>query len=74
MSPWAELLYRAIASPYGIIVTHEKPEVAVAQFRAAQRKQKDPALSAVSFTRLPSEPDKIYLVAKLPEEFKDAQG
>lgn len=74
MSPWTELLYRAIASPYGIIVSHEKPEVAIAQFSAALRKQKDPVLSAISFTRLASEPGLIYLVAKLPEEFKDAKG
>lgn len=74
MNPYAELLYRALASPYGIIVTHEKPEVAIAQFRVAQRQQKDPALSAVSITRLADNPSHVYLVAKLPEEFKDAKG
>lgn len=68
MNPWTELLYRAVASPYGIIVAHEKPDVAVSQFRLAAAK--DPILRSVSLTRLADDPGKIYLVAKLPEEFK----
>jgi hypothetical protein len=72
MSPWTQLLYRALASPYGIIVVHEKPEVALTRFRVEARG--DPALSRVSITRLADEPEHIYLVSNTPKDPPDAQG
>lgn len=74
MSPWAELLYRALTTPYGIVISHEKPEVAVTQLRLQVRKQKDPALSQVSMTILKRDPGKVYLVTNTPPEYKDAQS
>lgn len=68
MSPYVRLLYEALMSDYGIIVAHENPQSARAQFYAARKKHGDPALDVISVTILEGKPNHLYLVKPCPEE------
>lgn len=67
MSPWVQLLYQALDTPWGIVVSHENPRSAQARFSYERKKHGDPALSRVSCTVLETEPLHVYLVTKVPD-------
>ena len=62
MDPWLQLLYRALVSPYGIVVRHEDPAVARATFQSKARASDDPALRLLSFTIRPEHPRTLFIV------------
>lgn len=62
MDPWLQLLYRALTSPYGIVVRHEDPAVARATFQAKARGSEDPALRLLSYTIRPEHPRTLFIV------------
>lgn len=67
-NPYVQLLYQALASEHGIVVSHENPQSARSQFYAARKRHGDPALNVISVTILEGEPNKLYLVKPCPEE------
>ena len=71
MNPYVKLLYQALSSPHGLIVTHENPQSARSQFYAARKKHGDPELNRISVTILEGEPTRLYLIHSL--ESKDAE-
>jgi hypothetical protein len=61
-----EFLYKALASPFGIVLRTSDVERARQKLYAARREACDESLNALGLTPSPTSPDELWIVKKAP--------
>ncbi len=60
----AEILYRALSQPIGLLLMARPPDLAVARLASVRKEIADPALDVLQFRRSPFEDGDLIIIKK----------